>query len=151
MGDPPIQIVILEDNAGRVDAMLALLREHLPAYAPVVFNSASQLNAYLEEHGHEVAVLSLDHDLELIIEDAGIARDMGTGREVADFISQFEPSFPVILHSSNGDAVAGMQAVLSDAGWKPRRVIPYGDIEWIAAEWLPAIERSINRSITSDA
>jgi adenylyltransferase/sulfurtransferase len=40
-----------------------------------------------------------------------------------------------------------MELLLTDANWRVRRVVPYGDLEWIREAWLPIVESEI----TSDA
>ncbi|MEX2187996.1 MAG: hypothetical protein WD875_14420 [Pirellulales bacterium] len=51
------------------------------------------------------------------------------------------PACPIIIHSTNYPAAIGMEAVLSDSGWRVERVTPYGDLDWIAESWLPLAER----------
>jgi hypothetical protein len=33
--------------------------------------------------------------------------------------------------------------MLRDAGWKTRRVVPFGDVEWIERDWFFAMRRAI--------
>jgi len=98
---------------------------------------------FLAVHLVDTLAISLDHDLELKPGPEGRCIDPGTGREVADFLAGREPVCPVIIHTTNSQAAAGMVMVLREARWKTRRVLPFDDLSWIEADWFPAIRRAI--------
>ena len=71
-----------------------------------------------------------------LLDDNGEMRDPGTGRDVADFLAQRAPVCPVIIHTSNQMARAGMELALKDSGWNVTRVFPSADLDWIRTEWM---------------
>ena len=129
----PGTIAILDDEIERLDAMLAVLSRRLPDFSVVTFRTAPEIIEWLGTNLSSVALLSLDHDL--IVELPG-APDMGTGRDVADFLAERPPVCHVIIHTTNSPAGTGMEMVLGDAGWSNSRVHPYGDLDWVTAWWI---------------
>lgn len=125
---------ILEDDSGRIKQMRSCAVETLPRLPLVFFDNAFEMIAWLETHLHEVALISLDHDLPLRIPD-GQSVDCGNGRMVADYLARFDPTCPVIVHSSNADCAAGMFFALERAGWPTKRIVPFDDLDWIATDW----------------
>src|SRR5205807_834998 len=106
-----MKIVVLEDNRDRREAMTRYLADRLHTFDAVFFESPQPMLAYLREHLGEAICISLDHDMELIADDAGRLSDPGTGREVADFLVTQPPQCPVILHTTNTAAAEGMAAL----------------------------------------
>jgi hypothetical protein len=49
----------------------------------------------------------------------------------------------VVIHSTNSAAATGMEMVLQEAQWQTRRVVPFGDLEWIPTQWFRAVRRAI--------
>jgi ADP-ribosylglycohydrolase len=78
------------------------------------------------------ALISLDHDLNPL---PGATVDPGTGVDVAQFLGDFMPVCPVVVHSSNMDRVYSMHNELRFAGWMVDRVGPLGT-DWIETSWL---------------
>lgn len=142
-------IAVLEDNQERRGAMAPCLADRFHQFEHRFFIQVNELLAFLKDNLKRVILLSLDHDLELIPDPNGRCQDQGDGRQVADFLAQQEPCFPVVLHSTNTNAVEGMDLVLRDAGWTTVRVIPWGDVEWIGSVWLRAVRDAIVRGATS--
>lgn len=138
-----MKIVVLEDNRDRREAMQRYLADRLYTYVAIFFEAPQPTLAYLREHIHEVICISLDHDMDMIDDGAGGLVDSGSGREVADFLATHPPQCPVILHTTNTASAEGMAAVLSDAGWKVYRVVPWGDLEWVRIEWGRTVRRAI--------
>jgi CheY-like chemotaxis protein len=138
-----MKIIILEDNADRQAAMRACLADRFHQYEVHFFDDSGEMNHFLDEHLPDAIVIALDHDLDLKPGPDGRCIDPGTGREVADYLAQQEPTCPVILHTTNAPAAVGMEAVLRDAGWKTRRVVPFDDLAWIESTWFSAIRRAI--------
>ena len=95
--------------------------------------------ALLAERASETTLVSLDHDLKALRDADGKWRDAGTGRDVADWLARNGPACPVIVHSSNGFAARCMVLVLDDAGYRTERIVPWGDLDWVEASWLPAV------------
>lgn len=90
---------------------------------------------WLPGHLQACVLISLDHDLESTDPDL----NPGSGREVADWLATQEPVCPVIVHSTNVPAAAGMLRVLEEAGWTTRRVLPYDDLLWINELWRDTV------------
>lgn len=139
-------IAILEDNAERREAMERLLATHFPGHSRQYFTSSSAMLDWLRVNLSDVILISLDHDLELLPGENGPMVDCGTGREIADFLATQPAHCPIIIHSTNHSAAAGMELVLADSGWSVARIVPYGDLEWIDEAWFPAIRNQIVES-----
>lgn len=142
-GSAAMKIIILEDNSDRMAIMRACLTDRFYQYDAHFFDNSMEMIRFLGEHLSDTLVISLDHDLDLKPGPDGRCLDPGTGREVADFLAQKEPTCPVILHTTNSSAAVGMETVLRDAGWKTRRVVPFDDMGWIETAWFSAIRRAI--------
>jgi len=138
-----MKIAILEDNLDRRAVMSACLADRFAMYDARFFDDAREMIRFLDQHLAETLVIALDHDLELKTAPYGRCVDVGTGREVADYLSTKIPVCPVIIHTSNADAAVGMEMVLHDAHWKTRRVVPFDDTDWIAKQWFRAVRRAI--------
>lgn len=92
----------------------------------------------------DVAIISLDHDLELIPEPNGKWLDPGTGLEVAEWLSkQQKPICPVVIHSTNSDAAGKMVRLLKKSNWVSRRVVPHDDLQWIDTDWFRLVRNAI--------
>ena len=140
-----MQLLILEDNEDRRRQMQACLDGRFPQLAVRFHVSAGDM---LEALGlinlDDVALISLDHDLELLPTDDGKLIDPGDGRDVAGYLAQQPPSCPVVIHTTNTHAGDTMQAMLDEAGWTTSRVVPYGDLEWIPQIWIRAVRNTID-------
>jgi len=137
------KIIVLEDNAERLAAMRDSLNDRLSTFDARFFASAKEIISFLAEHAEDTIAISLDHDLEPILNTELGPIDAGTGRDVADYLAARSPFCPVVIHSSNSGAVLGMQPVLADAGWTTHRVVPGNDMSWVAEWWLPTLEKAI--------
>jgi len=109
------------------------------------FNCAADLVEWLHDHLPTLTLICLDHDLEPYRNAVGELVDAGKGREVADYLAGQDPMCPVIVHSSNGNAAFGMQFALEEAGWDARRVIPFGDLDWIGEVWIEDVCEAIKK------
>jgi hypothetical protein len=138
-----MKIAILEDNDDRQAVMRARLTDRFYQYDTCLFASAGEMIHFLDEHLADTLVISLDHDLELRSGPDGRCADPGTGRDVADYLAGRDPVCPVIIHTTNVPAAAGMKRVLHDAHWKTCRVVPFDDLQWIDTEWFLAVRRAI--------
>lgn len=142
---PPMTIFILEDNADRTAVMDRLLADKFPFYRRKFARSAGEAITWLTEHWQSVVAVSLDHDLEPSDTDQS-GCDPGTGRDVSDFLSGRKADFPVLVHTSNCSAAVAMEADLLDAKWSVSRVMPFDDLQWLAAAWLPLLRNVIVQS-----
>src|SRR5439155_8920756 len=106
------KIAILEDNEERKAAMLHCLEDKFYQFEKRFFDGPAEMLEFLKLYLPETIAISLDHDLELIPSPGGKMFDPGSGREVADFLAQQLPTCPVIIHTSNSSAAAGMEMVL---------------------------------------
>jgi hypothetical protein len=127
--------------------MISALDETIPQAVYHFFDSAHAMVAWLEDsisspHGSAPALISLDHDLELLKTEDGSV-DPGDGRDVAQFLSTVKPFCPVIVHTSNSTAAISMTSTLQDAGWNVSRVYPENDLEWIKTAWIHSAFRQI--------
>jgi CheY-like chemotaxis protein len=138
-----LKIVILEDNKDRQKVMADCLADRFHQYERRFFETSSEAIRFLDQHLSETIVIALDHDLELKEAQQGQLVDGGTGREVADFLASKSPVCTVLIHSTNSAAVQGMEMVLQEAHWETKRIIPWGDLEWIPSQWLRAIRQAI--------
>ncbi len=137
------KIVILEDNQDRTSAMRRCLEDCFADFEVAFFDEAAATTEYLRSHLPDTILICLDHDLELKPGNDGRLIDLGTGREVADFLVRQTPVCPVVIHTTNTAAGDGMEMALQEVGWQTRRVSPYGDLEWIPEQWLRAVRRAI--------
>lgn len=138
-----MKIVILEDNQDRVAVMRACLRDRFHQYDARFFDDARKTIEFLNESLDETILLLLDHDLELKCDSNGVTTDPGTGREVADFLAGKPAVCPVIIHTTNSAAGAGMEMALQESNWQTLRVVPYDDTTWITEEWFKTVRKAI--------
>ena len=147
----PLKIVVLEDDPRRRRAMREALADRLPQYPPRFFTTAPEAARYLDRHLDRALLVVLDHDLDPIPVHARRSLDAGTGRDVADLLAAREPACPVVIHTTNRPAAVGMEAELAGAGWAVSVVVPYGDLEWIADDWLRAVRDAVVNAVPTDA
>ena len=143
------KIVILEDNADRRAAMQRCLQDRFYQFDMVFFDAAKPMQDYCENHLDETLVIGLDHDLEMQPDSFGRCCDLGTGREVANYLAGKKPVCPIVIHTSNASAAIGMEIVLQDARWETLRVLPADDLEWIPTQRFRTIRRAIVGSTRS--
>jgi hypothetical protein len=139
----PMRIAILEDHEDRRAIMQSCLADRFFMYETRFFDDPTAMIQFLQKNLDQTLLVGLDHDLELKPGPAGQWTDPGTGREVANYLAQRQPVCPVVIHSSNAQAVLGMEMVLQASGWKTWRVVPFEDMDWIAKEWFRTIRRAI--------
>lgn len=134
-------IVVLEDEHRRRVEMFRLLDDRLYMYPVVWFRTAQEMNDWFESTQPSVVLAALDHDLE------DTDKPAGTGRDVVDFLVEeiTTGKFPIVLHSTNTPARTGMAEALREHDWQCCETPPYGDLEWIAESWFPAVKRMIRQ------
>lgn len=134
-------IAILEDNVERIDEMKKWLADRMAAYTAFVTDDPCQIVQVIRDHAGEILALSLDHDL---YEREPFSVEV-TGMKVVDELVQHEPTFPILIHSSNDPDGTAMQRRLAKSGWDVARVRPFDGVEWIRTDWFPALKSAIHR------
>jgi Cyclic-phosphate processing Receiver domain len=149
-----MRILILEDNAERRTAMWEHAADRLPMFAVAFFESSNSMIHSLRETGtDDVALVSLDNDLEPLGYEEGRPIDAGDGLAVARFLiesanpSQPSADFPILIHSTNDIAATSMQESLSDAGWDVSRIVPYDGEKWIGEAWIRCVRQRLIASV----
>ena len=101
----------------------------------------------LPGHLPNATLLSLDFDL---IPDSKSTGDPGSGLDVCAFLATQDPVCPIILHSSNEQAVWEMLFKLGEGNWETDwlRHDPLG-VVWIGTLWLPKVRSYLARNCRS--
>ena len=131
-------VVFLEDDPGRLRAFRSMCPR------ATYFIDANVMVASMRQWLPTATLISLDHDLPFRRDEHGVLHDNGTGRQVADALAAELPRCPVILHTSNHDAMLGMRRVLTDGGWQVRVVTPEPGTRWVEREWLVTADRLLH-------
>ena len=131
MADPPILILMLEDESERLDRFAAVLSKLSPSVEWQHWRTAPDFIAGFKSTNREPALICLDHDLFV---DHPDDPDPGDGRDVAEFMATQSPCCHVIIHSSNAHAADSMFFTLQDAKWDVEKIAPLGQ-DWIEAYW----------------
>src|SRR5438270_2607209 len=132
----PRTILILEDNDERIIAFQKAVAALGPDFELKVWRDAPSMCTECEHYFPSAALISLDHDLN---PSPGATVDPGTGVEVAQFLGDFLPVCPVLIHSSNTDRCYSMHNELRFAGWTVDRVGPLGN-DWIGTSWRNRVQ-----------
>ena len=105
---------------------------------PLFWDSAKDMITAIPRHLDNVGAISLDYDLVPYSESTG---EPGTGLDVCNYLATIEPVCPVILHTSNNEAVWPMIFKLSEGRWESEwlRHDQVGEL-WIGKSWLPMIK-----------
>ncbi len=128
-------ILILEDNGERIAAFQKTVAVLGDDFEPKVWRDARSMCAECAAYFSNAALISLDHDLNPM---PGVTSDPGTGLDVAQFLGDFLPVCPVLIHTSNMDRLWTMHNELRFAGWIVDRVGPIGT-DWIETSWLRSV------------
>ena len=151
-----MRILILEDNADRRTAMLEHVADCLPMFGVSFFETSdSMINALKSANWNEIALISLDNDLDPI-EINGHATDAGDGLAVARFLVELKSMLaasqittpPLIIHTTNEIAALQMQHMFSVAKWRFERVTPYDGESWIGEVWIQKTRATIVENVT---
>lgn len=134
-------LLMLEDNAERLDRFTAVLRHVAPALPFQVWRDARLMIQELEAWLPQAKLISLDHDLDPL---PGNANDPGTGLDLARFLGTMSPRCPVNIHTSNSDRAHWMAGLLELGGWEHRRVAPFDD-DWIESDWRDQVRDILNQ------
>jgi ADP-ribosylglycohydrolase len=130
-------ILILEDNEDRILAFTRALETLGEGIELKLWRDAPSMIAECQAFFPSAVLISLDHDLNRL---PGATHEPGTGLEVAQYLGDFLPVCPVLIHSSNVDRVYSMQNELRFSGWLVERVGPLGE-NWIETSWLQNAKR----------
>lgn len=133
-------ILILEDNEERITAFRRAINQLGEGYELKVWRDAPSMIAECEAFFPTAALISLDHDLDLA---SGATADPGAGLDAAQFLGDFLPACPVLLHSSNTDRAYLMFNELRFAGWNVEILDRIGGpgSEWVQSSWLASAQR----------
>jgi hypothetical protein len=134
-------IAILEDNAGRAEAMRQALKLHFAGFNVHFCDNAPDMIEWLKVNLNSTILISLDHDLEPNVMRKDF--DPLSGREVAEFLATQSPVCPVIIHTSNYIAAPSMINTLQETGWKTARSVPFSDLLWIDASWISEVMKAL--------
>lgn len=138
-----MRIVILEDNSDRREAMSAVLDDLFPNMAVTYFTTSREMIDHLISTGiYDVALISLDNDLDLLESADGTLVDAGDGLDVAKWLLTKPPVLPVVIHTTNTPVGSQMEDLFGADGWIHARVVPYDGESWIRERW-----RSIVREL----
>lgn len=134
-------LLMLEDDAERIERFTATLGAIAPAMPLLVWRSAVRMIREVDAYLPAARLISLDHDLEPVEGD----EDPGDGIDVARYLAERRPVCPVIVHSSNGTRSDWMIGEFELGGWEYRRVAPLGD-DRIESYWGSVVRDFLKRS-----
>ena len=129
-------IAVLEDDQRRITAITNSGKTHLAGYEMRLFRSAREMVAWLAEGLEDVALISLDCDL-----DSTVIHDdsCGSGEDVTAFLVHNLPNCPVLIHSSNAMRAPAMHMELAMAGCRRAVLCPFRD----GASWSSDVLSSL--------
>ncbi len=146
-----MRIVILEDNSDRREVMSSVLADMFLDIAAEFFFTSHQMIDSLSTTGiYDVALISLDNDLEIAEADRGRLTDAGDGIEVAEWLTNQPSVVPIVIHTTNTNAGDKIEQLLGTDGWICARVVPYEGESWIRERWR-SIVRNLIVSYSPDA
>ena len=134
-------ILILEDNIDRIEAFGRVVAKLGSPYELKIWRDAHSMCNEAESYFPTATLISLDHDLN---PQPGTRADPGTGLDVAQFLGDFLPVCPVLIHSSNTQRVWSMHNELRFAGWIVDQVGPLG-ADWIESSWMRRARELLDR------
>jgi hypothetical protein len=134
-------ILMLEDNAERVERFVAVLARVAPGAELRLWRDAWKMIREAPPLLPAARLISLDHDLDPEDEHAD---DPGTGWDVTKVLAELTPCCPVIIHTSNGERATWMMGEFDLGGWAYHRVAPLGD-DWIENDWRRLVRRLLKR------
>lgn len=138
-----LRIVILEDNEDRQETFREVILERFPMFELRFAVTSGECVRLIDEASDRIAIVALDNDLDVLRTSFGTTVDAGSGVEVAEYLARRQPAFPIIIHTTNTVAGDQIESLLSESGWPLTRVVPYGDMAWIPAEWFRAMRNGI--------
>lgn len=147
-----MRALILEDNEERRSTMADILGDLLPSLAVEFFLTSQDMIQQINKLGlFDVALISLDNDLDPIKSPNGDLLDAGDGIQVAQYLTTVSPVAPVIVHTTNTAAGDQITETLLQCDWHVSRVVPYSDLQWICEIWRSTVrELLVSFSPTSN-
>lgn len=131
-----MRFVVLEDNIDRRNVMKSVLDDLFSTSRIEFFDSSDSMILHLVETSlADVSLISLDHDLEMLVSEDGQLTDPGSGVEVAEWLAGQEPVVPVIVATTNSQCGDRMVEILQTNAWNVHRIVPYDSERWIEEQW----------------
>ena len=97
-----MRILVLEDSDDRIHAMRDIVLDRFGAFDIRFFKSCRAMQEAIDAEGlADVALISLDHDLEMLPGPEGRMIDPGTGVDMAEWLATQQPKCPVIVQTTN--------------------------------------------------
>ncbi|MEJ7594614.1 MAG: cyclic-phosphate processing receiver domain-containing protein [Planctomycetaceae bacterium] len=117
--------------------------------------SDSMISAFKSANWNEIALISLDNDLDPI-QINGRATDAGDGLAVARFLIELKSTSatsqaampPVIIHTTNEIPAIQIQHMFAVAKWPFERVTPYAGESWIGEVWIQTARTTIIENVS---
>ena len=116
----------------------ALAMQGLAGVSTILDNSPDAI-VWLSQNLIHCGVISLNHDLGPERLRDGVMFDPGTGRDVANYLSERSPVCPVILHTDSFFIRPRLQSILDSSNWAHTFVSPGNGTDWINNAWLPVV------------
>jgi CheY-like chemotaxis protein len=143
-----MRILVLEDNDDRIHAMRDIVSDRLGEFDIRFFKSCQEMQDAITEDGlADVALISLDHDLEMLPGPEGRMIDPGTGVEMAMWLKPQQPQCPVIVQTTNTVGGKEMVRLLRHGGWHVDRVVPHDGEAWIPSIWYPFVRNAVMEAV----
>jgi hypothetical protein len=142
----PMRIVILEDNTVLQEAFRDVLAERFPMFELCFAVTSGECVRLIDEAIERIVLVVLDNDLDVLRTSFGKDIEPGDGIQVAEFLARRKPRFPIVVHTTNGEARSRIEELLVATGWAVTTVVPYGGQEWIPREWFRAVRNAIVES-----
>jgi ADP-ribosylglycohydrolase len=143
---PRSTILLLEDDADRLNGFKAAVGKLSPSYRLVFWRDANRMIAECHEFLADAALISLDHDLN---KEHADSPNPGDGVDVAELLARLPSICPVILHTSNTERLWSMHNELRFGGWQAEHLMPFGP-NWIEQSWLPMSRTLLEKSGAHD-
>ena len=142
-----MRLIVLEDNADRQNEMQRIVGDRMPQYSFEFFNDVAAMIERLDTTGlYDVALISLDHDLDLISSSDGSHIDPGTGVDAAKWFAMQPALAPLIVHTTNTLGGDRMMDILLECGWHCSRIVPYSGEDWINESWFPLVRKLVREN-----
>ncbi len=130
-------LLILDDSLIRL-ASFELVVAAVDRWTLKTWVDAPSMIREIDQYLEQAVLISLDHDL---YKQTNEDSDPGTGRDVAEYLSDKKPTCSVIVHSTNTDAAWGMYNTLQAVKWNVELVHHLDQENWIRDLWLPVALR----------
>ena len=144
-----MRILVLEDSDDRIHAMRDIVLDRFGAFDIRFFKSCRAMQEAIDAEGlADVALISLDHDLEMLPGPEGRMIDPGTGVDMAEWLATQQPKCPVIVQTTNTTGGREMVRLLRQARWHVDRVVPHDGEAWILSTWYPLVRTAVLEAVS---